>query len=337
MKSVFLILLLLLTACAPSPPKYLFEINQQEDLGKGCIPFLITGTAEERMNLLILGYDYPNQPNTRTGKGLEIVQGDFNLDLLVLRAGLKQMQTDPEYIKKKTDFFSLTKTKMNFYAYKTDRQIYAQEKLLGDIVKEEAAHCPQIDYVLILSPQNRPLHAFIGQNIHFQSSSGVSLIPGTGKVVNGPSRIDLHEFGHAFGNMVHTEIFDLQANRIWLPQPLSNFTDTDLEGCPKWCSGIINQNAECFEQYALFLSCINGKTLEEKKKCLDRKEDLPFCDLGQNCLKDTGCYFLKQDITTFRECPTDIMLRNMPLEGPAYCAYTQKYMLNKVQQIIKNK
>lgn len=105
----------------------------------------------------------------------------------------------------------------------------------------------------------------------------------------------IHEFGHAMG------LGDEYSSNI-----VSPYTDTpncDTEGCSKWCSGDLNTDTPCYENYRLMLECQKGvNTNDEKSDCeakyshnpsfpLELGTGLDACNLGTGCEEGTGCYY----------------------------------------------
>jgi len=88
----------------------------------------------------------------------------------------------------------------------------------------------------------------------------------------------------------------------------------DKVGCPKWCSGEINENQACYQTYLEWKECVEpyfdqvcrnggeeyscGKS-EDIKVCSDNANQKEFdanrffssCDLGLDCITGTGCYW----------------------------------------------
>ncbi len=128
-------------------------------------------------------------------------------------------------------------------------------------------------------------------------------------------RTFIHEFGHAFGGLGDEyenqgNVFSKQIEYGGVEGP-----NIDTEGCPKWCSGALNKNAECYSQYIEFRNCLYNETYDlqnpenynsEATECIYPSSAVE-CDLGTNCMAGTGCYWNSGSLTSFRSSKDSVM------------------------------
>ena len=149
--------------------------------------------------------------------------------------------------------------------------------------------------------------------------------------------IMLHEFGHAFVNLgdEYSDSFHVFYD--------FNRPNLDVEGCPKWCSGELNQNAECYDSYIEFRTCLynltNNLTNPENYQNLYNPPYIPCspqpdsaeCDLGINCRDGTGCYWNGHGLASFMSSKISIMTAN---EGMGFNLIGQEVIQEKINQIV---
>ena|SRR3989338_6973677 len=310
------------------------------------------------------------------------ISGSFSDDLEMFKSSLEFQQNDLGYLTGSTDFFSVIKDRTNVFALKTDQNVLEnnqwccnQTALKGEIEK----NCPEpIDFVILFQNKEEasaiPPHAKPEMEIYVTYRYGNDYYSNGTRVSSlAASGIDLHEFGHGFIGMKHT-LLSPESNPEFFGQKegesynYSASEDSDIAGCSKWCSGEINTQASCYPYYSGFVSCNeqitnsifyldNGKVIypdkNGNKKCWEEwnsksiKEtgiSLTYCDLGLECMKNTGCFFVKDSIYNWRENIGDAMgspqvgLSNTKLSSSqaslSYGGYIKKKMLDKVEGII---
>ena len=143
------------------------------------------------------------------------------------------------------------------------------------------------------------------------------------------TRAMVHEFGHAFVNLGDEYENDLQA---------ADYTERpniDSEGCPKWCSGELNEEADCYDEYLEFRTCLynatNNLTEEYSEEC-NYNNILTNCNLGKDCQEGTGCYFNAKSVIAFRSSERSIM--KYPSEDPfEFNTISKEAILNKINSL----
>jgi len=142
----------------------------------------------------------------------------------------------------------------------------------------------------------------------------------------------LHEVGHLFG-------FGEEYIDVYIPQPRTTYPpNLDSKGCPKWCSGSLNQKATCYQRYLNYQSCVNnisGPTKDheaEWRACYQNEYDYYIpCNLGLNCRDDSGCWFGGESISDWRAYEKDIMAGGFYLnQGYGYGKINEEFLRNKV-------
>ncbi len=105
-----------------------------------------------------------------------------------------------------------------------------------------------------------------------------------------------HEAGHNFGGLMD-EYYE-EAQKAYKPNA-GLIANADSEGCPKWCSGELNQESACYSSYMDYKSCINGLDVQTEsddllfRRCYENYIEINLieeCNLGKNCEYDSGCY-----------------------------------------------
>src|SRR3989344_1582616 len=138
----------------------------------------------------------------------------------------------------------------------------------------------------------------------------------------------LHEIGHSFGGLgegyevsfpydesTATAINNYKTNHLNNSDLPPNW---DIEGSPKWCSGKINAQSVCYEDYSILKRCLlSSETNNDKAagdciisfySALERKgvgTRPPKCDLGLSCVSNTNSWFIGNGY--FRAYASDIM------------------------------
>lgn len=136
----------------------------------------------------------------------------------------------------------------------------------------------------------------------------------------------LHEVGHSLGGLDegYAKSF-LSHGEIPASYYKENYNDNsklpsnwDIEGCPKWCSGQINTNSICYEDYSIYKECVlstQTQTSQEAEECANvfnnalvnkGVEIFPHdCNFGVGCIEDTNCWIIGMPF--FRAYARDIM------------------------------
>ncbi|HDY73376.1 MAG TPA: hypothetical protein ENH86_02270 [Candidatus Jorgensenbacteria bacterium] len=138
----------------------------------------------------------------------------------------------------------------------------------------------------------------------------------------------LHEIGHSFGGLDegYGKGFTYDLTSIsGVTDYKKNYNDNsdlppnwDIEGCPKWCSGQINTNSVCYEDYISLKRCLLSSETDNDKEAQDcvmafdntlegmRVMIYPHeCDFGINCVDNTNCWFVGNGY--FRAYARDLM------------------------------
>jgi len=148
----------------------------------------------------------------------------------------------------------------------------------------------------------------------------------------------VHEFGHAFVNLG-----DEYQNSLYVFYDF-NRPNLDMEGCPKWCSGELNQNAECYPQYIQFRDCLYNLTNNlQNPEIYQSAYNPPYipcsphpdsaeCDLGIDCRGGTGCYWNGHALTSFMSSPNSIMSSIKIEDG--FNIISQEAITNKINNIV---
>jgi len=358
------------------------EINS----GK-CLPIIQQIDYLNSFNILIMGIDYNQEhqvdyPEPNKYGATYSFSGSFTEDLKKFKSGLEFQQGDDDFLSTSTNFFSQIKDKTNIFVLKTDRNILENDQWCCNkdaLIDEIEKKCSQpIDFVIIFQNKEEfgaiPPHAKEDIGAYITYRYGNDYYPNHTMVSSlAAGGIDLHEFGHGFIGMKHTSISpernpDFFGQQESTDYNYSSSVDSDIIGCPKWCSGEINTAALCYPYYSGFVSCNqqitntivyldNGKITypdkNENKKCWEEWNSrsiaetgisLAYCDLGVGCMENTGCFFMKDSIYNWRENIGDAMgspqvgLSNTKLSSSqaslSYGGYTKKKMLDKVDAIM---
>ncbi|MDO8428123.1 MAG: hypothetical protein Q7S92_02825 [Candidatus Diapherotrites archaeon] len=319
---------------------------------ENCILIKGEGNPLNKFNFLVIGAEYPEQSErieyaepTKYG-GVYKIFGSFKEDLKAFRENVYQMQTNPIQIES-TSFFSETKNLMNFYAMKTNLNVFNEGNWCCNepvLLQEIKNNCSiPVDFVMImravpskLHSTLPPIHAKINGNLMALYSPGIDFQengqPSSSNTFSISTNIDRHEFGHAFIGMNH---FLDSSSQSFSPPTNPNYiatyrTDIDVSGCPKWCSGELNTSAVCYPVYEGFASCLNDWSAlvdwssDEKQNmsedvalsCWETWNEksnselgygLASCDLGTNCMQGTGCFFTHDNVYTWRQNLSDAM------------------------------
>ncbi len=140
------------------------------------------------------------------------------------------------------------------------------------------------------------------------------------------TRAMAHEFGHAFANLG-----DEYENSVQM-HDYTERPNIDSEGCPKWCSGGLNKESDCYDEYIEFKNCLynftNDLTKQYDGSCKYRW-NLPDCDLGKDCREETGCYCNAKSLIAFRSSEQSIM--KYPTEDPfEFNLISKEAILNRI-------
>jgi len=147
-----------------------------------------------------------------------------------------------------------------------------------------------------------------------------------------------HEFGHSFANLG-----DEYENGMSISD-YSGRPNIDVEGCPKWCSGVLNTSAKCYAKYIKFKSCLYNLTENltkpdayyEQYNLLFPLSPCPYpsdavdCNLGINCKTETGCYWNAKSLINFRSSK-DSLMRHGKIDE--FNLISRKAILNKTKEI----
>ena len=199
---------------------------------------------------------------------------------------------------------------------------------IKQILKEK---CPILSENIYQILSVTPLMNLFGTGSYFKS---ISKVKGNGFVLNRDKpytdilHANLHEIGHSFGGLgegygkgfFYPGIYSYPSSYY-----KENYHDNsnlpanwDIEGCPKWCSGQINTNSLCYEDYVAYKECVLSPetiTPQEAQACtntfnndLTNKgiEIFPHdCNFGVECAQDTNCWLVGMPF--FRAYDEDIM------------------------------
>jgi len=164
----------------------------------------------------------------------------------------------------------------------------------------------------------------------------------------------MHEFGHSFGRLA-----DEYRGSNWYKRFSSPVFDPDrpyginkdIEGCPRWCNGQLNEGSDAFQYYVGYMDCVepykHDPTAEEYNDpllyCWDfwSKElneeytsNIPLddpglllnIDLGSDCREQTGCYLGAGGMGAFRSLQNGIMRFPDPPEA-RYGVVSEEFMV----------
>lgn len=161
------------------------------------------------------------------------------------------------------------------------------------------------------------------------------------------SETAVHEFGHSFGDL-EDEYFSIR------PSSRIERANCDVEGCPKWCSGQVDKNSECYKLFQAKLECLQKQERGENFTCnqqisndcmknvsnaniseyrlrLDycsKKNDEGYnCDIGVGCKEGTGCYFDCGGTNGFRSSPTSVM----SADGFEFNTISKEYLIKLLE------
>src|SRR3989344_5283652 len=136
-------------------------------------------------------------------------------------------------------------------------------------------------------------------------------------------RIFSHEFGHYFadlGDEYYYQVITIS----------DNYYNIDREACPKWCSGELNPQKQCYSNYLNFKTCssqyldaqgyIKPDNLNDVQNCLNQAlptdKDNPCInfdswEFGTSCQPNTACYFSANGYLQWRANLNTIMRNNL--------------------------
>jgi len=143
----------------------------------------------------------------------------------------------------------------------------------------------------------------------------------------------LHEIGHSLGaldegygkSFIESNEYEDSVNitESWFNDNSNLPANWDIEGCPKWCSGQINTNSQCYEEYINYKDCLlsnQTKTRGDANNCLASFTEMlnekginndPYgCDFGLNCIGETNCWLV--GLPFFRAYDYNIMAAGQP-------------------------
>ena len=129
----------------------------------------------------------------------------------------------------------------------------------------------------------------------------------------------IHELGHTVGGFADEYYEEAKG---WYRPVLSRRINVDSVGCPKWCSGEVNESTQCYQKFQDYLSCVQGipdddEHGQELINCFDdfyyenkitgNISGLRICNFGLNCELDTGCYWPAQGGLGFKPYFSSVM------------------------------
>jgi hypothetical protein len=166
--------------------------------------------------------------------------------------------------------------------------------------------------------------------------NGMIAMPGT------PPKIGslLQELGHIWGH------FEEEYTDVYIPQyrDYNNVFNVDAEGCPKWCSGTLNNGSPCYSDFLWYQNCTSQipdpprEHIEEWHQCyigsFKNGRDLAMCNLGTDCSEDTGCYWGAEPISDWRAYPITIMRGGSHWDdGYGYGKINEEFLASKLAEL----
>ncbi len=156
----------------------------------------------------------------------------------------------------------------------------------------------------------------INKNLDFGAEGGDIIDLGRTREFNGKENLAwptlIHEFGHFIANLGDEyentgSLFDM-----------SERPNVDLEGCPKWCSGVLNQTVyyddapgNVYLDYINFKECLYNATNNLTRDYTYGSCNYPWymteVNFGTGCLESTGCYWNAKSLISFRSSRESIM------------------------------
>ncbi len=144
-----------------------------------------------------------------------------------------------------------------------------------------------------------------------------------------------HEFGHAFANL--GDEYENGGSTV----DFSYRPNIDSEGCPKWCSGVLNQSVyygpsstNVYSDYINFKQCLYNVTQNLTVQYVYGSCNYPGhvteVDLGTGCLEGTGCYWNARGVVNFRSSSESIMRYNA---SAGFNIISQKAINDKIMDI----
>ena len=235
----------------------------------------------------------------------------------------------------------------------------------------DLSSCQKVDMVVVAeAPTTQSKYGNGGSVSFFEHKPALIILDGWSRMP-GMQPIDtfVHEFGHGFGGLGDEYPNSQNINMgTWpdLPKYINGKWDygsfypsytyipnIDQYGCPKWCSGSINHDAQfteilngvsftkkCADVLDPLMNCANAfdKTIKDGSSCYKdlltriynlksptdeelKSIDLPVslfkCDIGVNCRQNTGCYWNARSLDAFRSSVYSIM-NMMDVSGAKY-------------------
>jgi hypothetical protein len=140
-----------------------------------------------------------------------------------------------------------------------------------------------------------------------------------------------HEFGHAFANLGD------EYPSIGQTADFSFRPNVDVEGCPKWCSGTLNESSPFYNLYTQVKECIQANS-GHGAACSSLINDsqgntlvgIFEDDMGTSCLPGYGCYWNAKSFTSFKSSKESIMKSTA---STTFNEVSKNAILNKINEL----
>lgn len=294
-----------------------------------CRKILGTGQPEESIDFFFMSEDFSNSQST----GFEQLVSQYASDS-------EMFSIEP---------FKSTKGQANVFevfmpSYDFNCASFSNQPGVATCIRSEINRI--IGELCFNSPEsavldsNKPIIITLGRaytgNPITKEDSGIIALP-TSELRTGSL---LHELGHSIGN------FGEEYTDVYVPQPRISYPfNLDGEGCPKWCSGDLNEESECYATLQEYRDCTTSiasppeEHVQEWEYCfvtaLKKPVPLNVCNLGQNCEQDTACYLGGESISDWKAYPTTIMQGGYNFySGYGYGKINEDYLRERILEII---
>jgi hypothetical protein len=153
----------------------------------------------------------------------------------------------------------------------------------------------------------------------------------------------LHELGHSLGDL-SDEYLDYSKEQF-RPIAGTRAKNIDVEGCPKWCSGVINTSDFRYPLYLDYKRCISnlentGENNQAFIDCLNSANSINGLNIGSNCISGTGCYWPANAVNGFRSVERSLMMSYFTSlhEPPDYLGtYNERLVIESINQKVKDR